>query len=200
MTLIKTLIVLALVACAGCSGQDTPDEQATPSAPPAASSTELAPVEPTATSTDTQGPTDTTTDEATDTQPPRQKRPIVRFGERGVLVESAADARELRGTPMDFRRFVVTSAERIKRPPGTKCDHGLTINAFDPAGFAVGSVSECGGYVAVWGRKNGRWKELIGTQDAFTCDELAKVGVPAGGIIKTCIGGPKPMKEISYTG
>ena len=83
--------------------------------------------------------------------------------------------------------------------------HGLSdapFDGYDPAGFAVGGVNDCGGYAALWGRKDGAWKELIGTQDAWLCSDLKKYGVPAHGVVRTCIGGSKPseMKEVPYTG
>ena len=98
-----------------------------------------------------------------------------------------------RATPLAMVAF------HHQAPPRVIVD---AVLKYDPAGFAVGGVNDCGGYAALWGRKDGAWKELIGTQDAWLCSDLKKYGVPAHGVVRTCIGGSKPseMKEVPYTG
>jgi hypothetical protein len=132
--------------------------------------------------------------------PPTPSR-IVDFGEKGVEVQTAADAAKLKGTSEEFQEFIADLATHLERPAGGEdCFVGVTVAAYDPAGFARGGVNDCGGYVALWGRKDGRWKELIGTQDAWTCADLKKFGLPPG-LVTTCIGPVKgEMKEVPYTG
>jgi len=92
-------------------------------------------------------------------------------------------------------------ATHLERPAGGEdCFIGVTVDAYDPAGFARGGVNDCGGYVALWGRRDGVWKELIGTQDAWTCTDLRKFGLPPG-LVTTCIGPVNgAMKEVPYKG
>lgn len=113
----------------------------------------------------------------------------------GVEVRKPEDAAKLTGTSAEFKAFVVKSALSIERPDAPNCG-GITVQKYDPAGFAIGGVDECGGYAAIWGKKDGRWKELIGTQDAWSCTELHKFGVPPT-IVDKCVSG---NVQRSYTG
>jgi len=126
---------------------------------------------------------------------------IINFGEKGVEVQKADDVAKLRGTSEEFKAFIADLATHLERPAGGEdCFIGVTVDAYDPAGFARGGVNDCGGYVALWGRKDGTWKELIGTQDAWTCSDLKKHGLPPG-LVPTCIGTVDgEMKEVPYTG
>jgi len=126
----------------------------------------------------------------------------ITFGKRGVTVQTAADAAKLTGTSDEFKSFVVDLATHLERPSGASdCFIGITVDAYDPSGFARGAVNDCGGYVALWGRQDGAWKELIGTQDAWSCAELKKFRVPSS-LVDTCVGGGQGarMKQVPYSG
>ena len=64
------------------------------------------------------------------------------------------------------------------RTPRTCATPDITVKKYSSAGFALGGVGGCGGYVALWSLQDGTWKEALGTQDEWTCGDLARFGVP----------------------
>ncbi|HET8561724.1 MAG TPA: hypothetical protein VFL69_14470 [Marmoricola sp.] len=101
---------------------------------------------------------------------------LVRYSGDGVKVSGPADAGKLRGTSRAFRSFIVARV-----PQGSAdCGSGsITVNAWRADGFAVGDVFECpGGYRAIWGSPDGSWRELIGSQDIWSCADLRRWTVP----------------------
>ncbi|HEY6935081.1 MAG TPA: hypothetical protein VI452_16900 [Marmoricola sp.] len=102
---------------------------------------------------------------------------LVRYSGDGVTVQRAADADRLHGTSPEFRRFVVAHL-----PQGqADCGNGsITVKAWRADGFAVGDVFECpGGYRAIWGTAGGgSWRQLVGTQDVWSCSDLHRWSVP----------------------
>jgi hypothetical protein len=114
-----------------------------------------------------------------------------------VFIEQPSDVDKLRGTSPEFKAFVAAQVENLASTPATsECEIGVGVAAYAPSGFARGSVSACGGYAALWGIRDGRWKELIGTQDLWSCADLRKFKVPVG-LVDTCY---QSMKEVPYTG
>ena len=116
--------------------------------------------------------------------PPR----LVRYPGDGVTVRSPADAAKLRGTSQAFRQFVVAQV-----PAGSAdCTGGgsVTVAAWRADGFAVGDVFECpGGYRAIWGTNGGAsWRELIGSQDIWSCSKLQRYHVPTSIAGDKCYG------------
>ena len=117
--------------------------------------------------------------------------PTDRFGQflrcchYGVGVELARGS----GQPVDragHRHRCDDTAVRIEN----RCRHR------GDTGFALGHISACGGYVALWGKEGGSWKELIGTQELWACSDLRKHKIPTG-LVDTCY---ESMKEVPYTG
>lgn len=98
----------------------------------------------------------------------------------GVEVQKRADAKNLRGAPKAFKRFIGNKAQRL-------ADHstcgdgyvGVTVERVRTDGFGVGGVNDCGGYVALWAVVDGRWKEIAGTQDIWNCGVLKRHVVPS---------------------
>lgn len=124
---------------------------------------------------------------------------VIRFGEgeHEVFIEKAADVAKLKGTSPAFKAFIADQVANLTPPNGpNECAIGVGVSVYDPAGFARGGVNDCGGYVALWGIQNGKWKELIGTQDLWSCAELRKYSVPST-IVDTCY---ESRKEVPYTG
>lgn len=120
------------------------------------------------------------------------------YGTRGVQVQKRADTARLEDTPQDFRDFIAGVAANLGGGSDTDCFVGVTVNVYDPAGFARGAVNDCGGYAAIWGKKDGRWKELLGTQMGWLCTDLKKNRVPTS-VSKTCIKAGS-FKELRYDG
>lgn len=117
-------------------------------------------------------------------EPPR----LVRYPGDGVTVQSGADATKLAGTSRAFRQFVVASV-----PQGSAdCTTGgsISVQAWRADGFAVGDVFECpGGYRAIWGTNGGAsWRELVGSQDVWSCAQLRRHHVPTSIAGDRCYG------------
>lgn len=122
---------------------------------------------------------------------------VITFGKRGAFIKSADEVSQLKGTSPEFQEFIADLADHLQPPAGsTDCAVGVTVNLYDPTGFARGAINECGGYAALWGRQDGRWKELIGTQDLWSCTDLRKFKVPST-IADTCY---TSKKAVPYTG
>jgi hypothetical protein len=125
---------------------------------------------------------------------------VIRFGEGGeheVFIRKATDVDKLTGTSPAFKAFIADQAANLTPPAGANdCDVGVGVAIYDPAGFARGGVNACGGYAALWGIQDGKWKELIGTQDLWACADLRKFKVPAT-MTNTCY---QSMKEVPYKG
>lgn len=98
----------------------------------------------------------------------------------GVTITRALGAfHRLPGAPLDFQRFVARQVRRLHTGACPSESIGVTVNRVRTDGFARGAVSACGGYVALWKRVGGRWTEVVGTQDVWTCRELRRNAVPA---------------------
>jgi hypothetical protein len=102
---------------------------------------------------------------------------LVRYSGDGVTVQRAADADRLHGTSTEFRQFVVAHLPQGEADCG---DGSITVKAWRADGFAVGDVFECpGGYRAIWGTAgSGSWRQLVGTQDVWSCSDLRRWSVP----------------------
>ena len=103
---------------------------------------------------------------------------LVRYPGDGVTVQGPADATKLHGTSKAFRTFVLAN-----RPQGSSdCSGGgaITVEAYRADGFAVGDVFSCpGGHRAIWGTNGGAsWRELMGSQDVWSCKNLERYQVP----------------------
>ena len=98
----------------------------------------------------------------------------------GVEVHSRADAKDLRGAPKAFKRFIGKTAQRLA--DHSDCQHayvGVTVERVRTDGFAVGGVNDCGGYAAMWAVVDAHWKEIQGTQDSWECRVLKRYQVPS---------------------
>lgn len=114
-----------------------------------------------------------------------------------LFIEKPSDVDKLKGTSPEFKAFIADQVKSLTAAPATsECEIGVGVAAYAPSGFARGNVSACGGYAALWGIRDGRWKELIGTQDLWSCTDLRKFKVPAG-LVDSCY---ESMKEVPYAG
>jgi hypothetical protein len=117
---------------------------------------------------DDRGPSITGTPSATPT--------VVTFPGGGVEVKSAADTDKLTGTSTAFRTFI---AGVWKDDADQGCTNAtVTVQKYSSAGYALGGVGGCGGYVALWVGQDGHWKEAVGTQDEWRCGDLSRFDVP----------------------
>lgn len=105
---------------------------------------------------------------------------VIDYGPEGVEIRQASDAAKLTGTSHEFKSFIVDLATHPASSSDCQVTAAvITVAKYDPSGFAVGDVfSKCDGYVAFWGKKDGRWKELMGAQAVPLCAEFDKFGIP----------------------
>lgn len=105
----------------------------------------------------------------------------------GVLVRGPRDAAQLRRSPAAFKRFIGHAAQRVvDHASCSDATVGIMVEFVSTAGYAVGSVNECGGYAALWASVDGRWREIEGTQDAWDCAVLEHYAVPSDLVGDTC--------------
>lgn len=122
----------------------------------------------------------------------------------GVEVTTAADTAKLTGTTDAFKKFIASQAQRAAAA-GASCPsaaHGVTVQKYSSAGYAIGGFNACGGYAALWTLYQGTWGEGQATQDTWDCDALAFLQVPrsfvgdcaeeAGSFGEQGSGGPEP--------
>lgn len=105
----------------------------------------------------------------------------------GVEVHTRVDAKNLRGAPEAFKRFIGRTAQEVA--DASSCSDGyvgVTVATLRTDGYAVGGVNDCGGYAALWATVDGRWKEIAGTQEAWDCAVLERYAVPSDVVGTTC--------------
>jgi hypothetical protein len=83
---------------------------------------------------------------------------------------------KLEGTTEEFKKFIADvwrsdAHHGCPMPP-------ITVEKYSTAGYALGAVGGCGGYVALWVHEDGHWTEALATQDQWRCADLARYGVP----------------------
>jgi hypothetical protein len=109
--------------------------------------------------------------------------------DRGVTIQRAANVRKkLHGAPVGFRKFVRRTIHHLQAT--SPCDDsfvGVTVNRVRTDGFARGGVNQCGGYVAIWKKVDGHWRQVLGTQDVWACSDLRRWGIPSSVV------GPRPQ-------
>jgi len=166
----RSLALVTIVSALALGGCASPDPVASPTA---LDSTTPAAPSPTPSEVESSEPTEST-------EPPAPV-PTLDYGMDGVEIVEPGDVALLEGAPDDFKAF----AARLARQTATDAEqcpgafHGLTVSRLI-GDFAVGSVNACGGYSAIWSRIDGRWAELLGTQEAWSCADLTADGVPEG--------------------
>lgn len=129
---------------------------------------------PTPVPTPDQTPDQTPTASPTATAAPEH---VTTYPDPGIAVVSASDADKLTGTSASFKAFIADQA-RAAAESCPEAAHVITVQKYSSAGYAVGGVNSCGGYVALWRLYDGAWGEGLATQDAWDCDSLAFLRVP----------------------
>lgn len=121
----------------------------------------------------------------------------------GAFIVTDADLEQIKDAPADFKAFVSRKAAKAAADC-PEAAHGITVNMVRTDGFAVGAVNSCGGYVALWARtantggNPGKWKQIIGTQDAWACAPLRKHKVPSVLVDGRCFDYSGDHKEHEY--
>lgn len=168
--MVTGLVVLTFSA-SGCSVLEG-EKASTSERLPATTGTTSAPVSPSPTETESESTAPSPSEPVAD--PVRET-----YGVDGVVVQKPADAALLTGATDEFKDFIVGLAADANKA-GESCPdafHGITVFKIHDL-YASGAVNDCGGYVAIWSAMDGAWREILGTQDAWECDELDKYDVP----------------------
>lgn len=115
---------------------------------------------------------------ASPSSPSSQK--IIDYGEDGISLQKPSDVDKLVGAPEDFKTFIagVVEKETAGSDPSDQCAPSVGVGLIDPAGFASGGISDCGGAAIIWAKKDGTWKQLWGGQMQPDCDEMKAASVP----------------------
>ena len=167
---IVALPVALAVSLVSCGNPD-------PVASPSVVETPTTPAAPTPTQTATQ-PTEPT--EPASSEPPAPA-PTIDYGSEGIEVVEPGDVALLEGAPEDFKAFAARLARQLTQE-GEQCPgafHGVTVLRLT-GDFGLGGVNACGGYTALWQRGDSGWAEILGTQEAPSCADLAAHDVPEG--------------------
>ncbi|MFL6172217.1 MAG: hypothetical protein ACJ716_04925, partial [Marmoricola sp.] len=135
---------------------------------------------------------------------------VVTFPGDGQSVNKESDAAALQGTTDEFKAFVIDQVAALQADAATQshadCPDptvaGITVKRFAQAGYAVGSVFLCPtGYAAIWQKVDGSWKQVIATQEQFTCKDLDRLDIPhsfiEGGCYQPKVFGPDDVAGVS---
>lgn len=126
---------------------------------------------------------------------------VTKADEFGVALTKPSQVDRLTGTSPEFKQFMTTTVQKLidtNTCPGAALE--VSVSRYATSGYAIGGVNQCGGYAAIWGVKNGAWKELIGTQDIWYCAQLHSDGVPKGLISDGKCYDQATKKVIQYQG
>lgn len=200
--LLMTIALVALVT--GCSSDDTAPGDANP--PAVTPTTDSPSTSPTPTPTSTPTPTESgSATSPTPTTTPTATPKLLDFSSlnnnSGAFVTGPKDIGQIAKAPADFQAFVLKLAAKANKF-GKQCPdaaHGVGIDMVRTDGFAVGGINDCGGYRALWAKVDGRWKEIIGTQDEWDCGPLRKYQVPSVLVGGRCYDYEGDQKEHKYT-
>ena len=133
----------------------------------------------------------------------------------GVDVTKPADLAKLRGATPDFIAFIrqelakdtkLTARDLAKNHTSREkegCDSLVDLAVWGATpNVATGAVWECanGGYESIWARRDGRWREVAGSQEGWPCAELRKYRVPAEITAATCLSKPSSWDQEPYYG
>ena len=122
---------------------------------------------------------------ASSPKPTEPKSELIEYTEKpeesvGVAITKVADVDKLEGAPDDFKQFIagiIASQDRMGRPD-EDCPFTVGVDKIDTSGFAVGSMTSCGGAAFIWAKRDGVWQQIWGGQDVPACADLAKFSVP----------------------
>lgn len=127
---------------------------------------------------------------------------VIRFDGDGLAVRRPGDAAKLADAPEDFRQFIAGRIDAVVESGEEGCPPpAITVDVYDPKGFASGSFTSCGGYAIIWKKENGIWQEILGGQDYWPCADLRKHDVPRSVVFDgKCFDLDGEQQVIRYTG
>jgi hypothetical protein len=126
------------------------------------------------------GATQTPEAPASTTASPTVQPKVIDYGEDGVALFKTDDVEKLRGAPQDFKNFLTGVVAKVTAgsDPSDQCAPRVTVTRIDPAGFASGAISDCGGAAVIWANRDGTWKEIWSGQIEPDCEVMKDARVP----------------------
>ena len=117
----------------------------------------------------------------------------------GVILHKASDISKLDGAPDDFKQFIagVIDTSVNSGEQDTQCPTTISVDKFDPSGYAAGSIGDCGGAELLWAKRDGAWQQIWGGQTIRECADMKKYSVPVAIAGDQCWDG---KKAVTYTG
>lgn len=121
------------------------------------------------------------------------------------IARTSGDQRKLEGTSRSFKKFVKARLDVLFEEAGSKprcaASPTVVVDRYHSGGFASageGWYGDCpaGGYSVIYEKSDAGWQQILGTQEARFCQDLAWWGVPrfVGG--RTCMA--ENFKEVRY--
>lgn len=108
---------------------------------------------------------------------------VIDYGEDGLIVSVAEDAKRLVGAPADFKAFIVAEVARQQAAKDDVCTETpeIRVERIDVRGWAAGGVTipQCGGNAALWVKAGGGWKTVWSDQTLPGCKILEKYDFPS---------------------
>lgn len=115
-----------------------------------------------------------------------------------AITRTSGDERKLEGASRSFKKFVKARLEVLFKEAGSKprcaASPTVVVDRYHSGGFASageGWYGKCpaGGYAVIYKLADDGWQQILGTQEARFCQDLAWWGVPR------FIGGSKCLTE-----
>ena len=143
---------------------------------------------------------------ASSPEPTEPQSELIEYTEKpeesvGVAITKVADVDKLKGAPDDFKQFIagIIAAQVGMGTQDEDCPFTVGVDKIDTSGFAVGSMTSCGGAAFIWAKRDGLWQQIWGGQDIPACSDLTKFSVPTAIIGDKCYD-ERNNKVVEYTG
>ncbi len=118
-----------------------------------------------------------------------------------IELDNLTDVDEMKGAPDDFKAYLKSVLAKSGVPDDDRCHFEIYVAKIDPAGFAQGSIGECGGAEIYWARVDGKWTDAIGNQmEAPPCADLKKFRFPVAVAGNKCQDESQDFKIVEYSG
>jgi outer membrane murein-binding lipoprotein Lpp len=117
----------------------------------------------------------------------------------GVVLTTATDVDQLKGSPADFRSFIAGELAAAKPEAGCTEKPQIYVTRVDTMGWARGGyfIPQCGGGATLWAKSGGAWQEVWSGQSLVECTTLARHRIPPHIAGSQCLDGED---TVDYTG
>ena len=105
----------------------------------------------------------------------------------GVAIDGTGDTSGLTGVPQDFVDFIGRTASDLYSsaaaggyadPPCDVTANWVSVDQYDPRGFATGGIGICGGAAALWAKQDGEWVEVQAQPGRVGLRDPARLRLP----------------------